>query len=91
MLGSRGMRALTHRAVHAEAGVAAGSAANYFPTRESLLEAIAGRVSAMERDHFDEIAAEVCLATPAEFGRALAGFARDVTGAGCGLRRRVPS
>jgi AcrR family transcriptional regulator len=81
VLGSRGMRALTHRAVDAEAGMAAGSAANYFPTRESLLEAIAGRVSAMERDHFDEIAAEVCPVTPAEFGRALAGFARDVTGA----------
>ena len=80
VLGSRGMRALTHRAVDAEAGVAAGSAANYFPTRESLLEAIADRVSAMERGHFDEIAAEVCPATPAELGRALAGFARDATG-----------
>ena len=33
----------------------------------------------MERGHFDEIAAEVCPATPAELGRALAGFARDVT------------
>ena len=79
VLGEHGMRALTHRAVDAEAGVTAGSAANYFPTRESLLEAIADRVSAMERGHFDEIAAEVCPATPAELGRALAGFARDVT------------
>jgi AcrR family transcriptional regulator len=81
VLGERGMRALTHRAVDAEAGVAAGSAANYFPTRESLLEAIADRVSAMERDHFDEIAAGVCPATPADLGRAIAGFAWDVTGA----------
>jgi AcrR family transcriptional regulator len=81
VLGSRGMRALTHRAVDAEAGLAAGSAANYFPTREALLEAIASRVSAIERGHFDEIAAEVCPATPADFGRALAGFARDATGA----------
>ena len=81
VLGGRGMRALTHRAVDAQAGVAAGSAANYFPTRESLLEAIADRVSALERGHFDEIAAKVCPATPAELGRALAGFARDVTGA----------
>ncbi|HEX5290102.1 MAG TPA: TetR family transcriptional regulator, partial [Streptosporangiaceae bacterium] len=32
VLGERGIRALTHRAVDAEAGVAAGSAANYFPT-----------------------------------------------------------
>src|SRR6266536_3042542 len=75
VLGERGMRALTHRAVDAEAGVAAGSTANYFPTRESLLEAIVERVSAMERGHFDKIAAEVCPATPAELGRAMAWFA----------------
>ncbi len=80
VLGERGMRALTHRAADAEAGVAPGSAANYFPTRESLLEAIADRVSEAERRHFDEIAADVAPATPADLGRALAGFARDVTG-----------
>ena len=80
VLGERGMRALTHRAVDAEAGVAAGSAANYFPTRESLLEAIADRVSVLERAHFDEIAAQVCPESPAVLGRAIAGFARDVTG-----------
>lgn len=81
VLGERGMRALTHRAVDAEACVAGGSTANYFPTRESLLEAIADRVSAMERGHFDEIAAEVCPATPAELGRAMAGWVRQATGA----------
>ncbi len=81
VLGRRGMRALTHRAVDAGAGVGAGSTANYFPTRESLLEAIVERVSAMERGHFDEVAAEVCPATPAELGRAMAGFAQDATGA----------
>ena len=81
VLGERGIRALTHRAVDAEAGVAAGSAANYFPTREALLEAIVDRVSAMERGHFDEIAAEVCPATPAELGRAMAGWVREATGA----------
>jgi AcrR family transcriptional regulator len=81
VLGEGGMRALTHRAVDAEAGVAAGSAANYFPTREALLEAIVDRVSAMERGRFDEIAAEVCPATPAELGRAMAGWIREATGA----------
>lgn len=35
----------------------------------------------MERGHFDEIAAEVCPVTPAELGRAIAGFAQDATGA----------
>ena len=81
VLGERGTRALTHRAVDAEAGVAAGSTANYFPTREGLLEAIVERVSATERGHFDEIAAEVCPATPAELGRAMAGWVREATGA----------
>lgn len=80
VLGERGMRALTHRAVDAEAGVAAGSTSNYFPTREALFEAIVDRVSALERDHFDELAAKVCPTTPAELGRAIAGFARDGTG-----------
>ncbi len=74
------MRALTHRAVDAEAGVAAGSAANYFPTRESLLEAIVERVSALERDRFDEMAAEVCPVTAAELGRSLAGWVQEATG-----------
>jgi AcrR family transcriptional regulator len=80
VLGERGVRALTHRAVDAEAGVAAGSTANYFPTREALLEAIVERVSALERDRFDEAAVTVCPTTPAELGRAIAGWAREATG-----------
>jgi len=80
VLGERGMRALTHRAVDAEAGVGAGSTANYFPTRESLLEAIVDRVSAMERDRFDEMAAEVCPLTPAELGRSVAMWVLEATG-----------
>ena len=81
VLGERGMRALTHRAVDAEAGVAAGSTANYFPTREGLLEAVVEQVSAMERARFDEIAAKVCPATPAELGRAMAEWVQEATGA----------
>jgi AcrR family transcriptional regulator len=80
VLGERGMRALTHRAVDSEAGVAAGSTANYYPTREALFEAIVERVSARERGHFDEVATTVCPTTPAELGTVIAGFARDGTG-----------
>ena len=80
VLGERGMRALTHRAVDAQAGVAVGSTANYFPTRVALLEAIVERVSALERARFDEVAAEVFPATPAELGRVIARFAMDATG-----------
>ena len=80
VLGERGTRALTHRAVDAEAGVPAGSASNYFPTRESLLEAMVDHLSDLEREHFDEIAAAVCPATAAELARAVAEFARDSAG-----------
>src|ERR1700746_4041435 len=81
VLGERGMRALTHRAVDAEAGVAAGSTANYFPTREALLEAIVERVSAAERDRFDEMAVTARPVTPAELSRAIAGWVHDATAA----------
>jgi AcrR family transcriptional regulator len=81
VLGERGMRELTHRAVDAEAGVAAGSTANYFPTREALLEAIVERVSAAERDRFDEMAVTARPVTPAELSRAIAGWVHDGTGA----------
>jgi DNA-binding transcriptional regulator YbjK len=81
VLGGRGVRALTHRAVDAEAGVATGSTANYFSTREALLEAIVERVSEREREVFDDIAVGVCPLTPADLARALAASAREMTGA----------
>src|ERR1700760_3480899 len=81
VLGERGMRELTHRAVDAAAGVAAGSAANYFPTREALLEAIVDRVSVLERDRFDAMAEQVRPASPAELGRAVAAWIQDSTSA----------
>ncbi|MFR9753587.1 TetR/AcrR family transcriptional regulator [Nocardia sp. 004] len=51
LLGSSGIRALTHRAVDAAAGMPVGSASNYFRTREALLIGIAERLSA--RDYAD--------------------------------------
>jgi AcrR family transcriptional regulator len=80
VLGERGVRAVTHRAVDAEAGVGAGSTANYFSTREALFEAIVERFSQRERANFDDIASRVCPTSPAELGRALAAFARDGAG-----------
>jgi DNA-binding transcriptional regulator YbjK len=80
VLGGGGTRALTHRAVDAEAGVPVGSTANYFSTREALLEAIVERVSARERTNFEELARTVCPTTPAELARVLAGSARDAAG-----------
>jgi len=80
VLGDRGVRAVTHRAVDAEAGVPLGSTANWFPTREALFAAIVVRVSDRERRGFDELAASVCPIGPAELGRALGAFAQDSAG-----------
>ena len=44
LLGHDGSRALTHRGVDALAGVPAGTCANYFPTRASLVLAMAQRI-----------------------------------------------
>ncbi|WP_040795585.1 TetR/AcrR family transcriptional regulator [Nocardia higoensis] len=51
LLGTRGSRALTHRAVDEAAGLPAGSSSNYFRTRDALLSGIAERLE--ERDHLD--------------------------------------
>lgn len=77
VLGERGVRAVTHRAVDAEAGVGAGSTANYFSTRDALFEAIVERFSQRERANFDDIASTICPTSPAELGRALGAAARD--------------
>src|SRR5215212_3040701 len=80
VLGERGVRAVTHRAVDAEAGVGAGSTANYFATREALFNAIVERFAQRERANFEEIAARVCPTSPAELGRALGELARGSAG-----------
>jgi DNA-binding transcriptional regulator YbjK len=44
ILGTSGIHTLSHRAVDERAGLPAGTAANYFPTRDELLTAAAHRV-----------------------------------------------
>jgi DNA-binding transcriptional regulator YbjK len=80
VLGDRGVRAVTHRAVDAEAGVSAGSTANYFSTREALFAAIVERFSERERQNFDDLAATMSVTSPTELGRVLGAFARDEAG-----------
>jgi DNA-binding transcriptional regulator YbjK len=77
VLGERGVRAVTHRAVDAEAGVGSGSTANYFSTRDALFGAIVERFSERERQNFDDLAGRMSVATPAELGRALGASVRD--------------
>ncbi|MFF2088025.1 TetR/AcrR family transcriptional regulator [Nocardia sp. NPDC058176] len=51
VLGTRGPRALTHRAVDEAAGLPSGSTSNYFRTRDALLCGLADRLE--QRDHLD--------------------------------------
>ena len=80
VLGERGIHALTHRAVDDAAGLPAGSASNYFRTRDALLDAVVERFAARERANWEDIAAQVCPATPQELARALTVFAQDSAG-----------
>ena len=79
VLGERGIRALTHRAVDVEAGLAVGSTTNYFPTRESLLAGIVERFADRERQNFEDLAITVVPTSPAALGRALGAAVRDST------------
>jgi DNA-binding transcriptional regulator YbjK len=80
VLGECGIKALTHRAVDAEAGVAAGSTTNYFTTREALLAAIVERFAERERRNFEDFAVTVVPTSPAELGRAWGAALRDSVG-----------
>lgn len=54
LLGTEGLRGLTHRGVDAAAGLPAGSTSNYFRTRRTLLEGVLDRL--VERDRADAAA-----------------------------------
>ncbi|MFJ8210505.1 TetR/AcrR family transcriptional regulator [Streptomyces sp. NPDC096033] len=81
VLAQAGGRGLTHRAVDTEAAVPLGTAKNYFPTRDALLRAVAGRCLERYRDQAS------AMAGPGPAGRAglaalLAALLRDVAGPG---------
>ena len=48
VLARDGLRGLTHRAVDAEAGLAAGSTSNYFRSRAALLQSIVARLEELD-------------------------------------------
>ena len=50
-----GMRALTHRAVDARAGVAPGSTSAYFRTREALIIALVTRIAALHQQDIADL------------------------------------
>jgi DNA-binding transcriptional regulator YbjK len=50
VLATEGGRGLTHRAVDAAAGLPPGTTKNYFPTRQSLLQAVAERCTELYQE-----------------------------------------
>lgn len=80
ILGSQGVRQLTHRAVDAAARVPAGSTSNYFKTRDALVRAVVDRFAARERAAWETIAALLRPQTSEELAAALAAFVRRATG-----------
>lgn len=71
---------MTHRAVDAAAGMPAGSASNYFRTRDALFGAVVERFAERERANFEKIAHAVFPGTPGELVRTLAAVVHDSTG-----------
>ncbi|MDG4825537.1 TetR family transcriptional regulator [Asanoa sp. WMMD1127] len=80
LLGQGGVRAVTHRAVDARAGLPAGATSNLFRTRDALLGAVVERFAEREKANWDELAAHGTPATPAELTAFLAAVARDAVG-----------
>ncbi|MFB7879198.1 TetR/AcrR family transcriptional regulator [Nocardia sp. NPDC056064] len=79
VLGTRGSRALTHRAVDEAAGLPTGSASNYFRTRAALLSGLAERLE--QHDHADWAALDqvLTLSTLDDLVEGLARFAVHAT------------
>lgn len=53
LLGSHGLRALTHRRIDVAAGLPQGSTSNHFRTRAQLLQGVVEHLVAMEQTVFD--------------------------------------
>jgi DNA-binding transcriptional regulator YbjK len=80
VLGTRGLRGLTHRAVDEVAGIPQGSTSNYFRTRESLLEAVMHRLVERDREDWRSLAAVPQPASVDEFVDGMTAFVLSATG-----------
>src|SRR5258708_32518701 len=80
LLGEQGVRAVTHRAVDAAAGVPAGSTSNCFRTRDALFNAIVERFAQRERANWDDLTSQAHPSTPPGSPPPLPPFARQPPG-----------
>ncbi len=85
IVGDRGVRALTHRAVDAESGLPPGSTSNYFKTKDRLLQVVVERFAERERVAWEVVAAAVNPRSPRDLASALSAVVRD----GCGPHRTL--
>ncbi|GAA1284979.1 TetR/AcrR family transcriptional regulator [Saccharothrix xinjiangensis] len=77
VLAAEGGRGLTHRAVDRAAEVPEGTTKNYFPTREALLEAAAGRMTLLHAEAVGRLRETTPRGiTPAEVARLYPGLLR---------------
>jgi len=81
LLGSSGVRALTHRAVDTRAGLPAGSTSNNFRTKDALMAGVVERFVARERAHGDELMRTTVPRSPKELADVMTAYARDAVGA----------
>jgi DNA-binding transcriptional regulator YbjK len=79
LLGTEGLRALTHSRIDAKAGVPKGSTSNYFRTRAAVLEGVVDWMYAIERP---SVRAAYSPDTREEFARALTDLFEQMTGPG---------
>jgi DNA-binding transcriptional regulator YbjK len=80
LVGERGVRGLTHRAVDLAAGLPAGSTSNHFRTSDALLAAVVERFAARERANADDLAVTVAPTTPAELAEIVTAVTLDMIG-----------
>ncbi len=80
LLGAEGLRAVTHRAVDARAGLPMGSSSNYFRTRDALLEALVDRVTVRELAVMDRYLTTAPPKTPSDLAGVLGVIAMDQAG-----------
>ncbi|MFF0817718.1 TetR/AcrR family transcriptional regulator [Rhodococcus sp. NPDC003318] len=80
VLGTQGLRALTHRAVDTAAGLPQGSTSNWFRTRSALVDAVLVRLVEHDRGDWDRLGAARLPATLTELADGLTGYVRLATG-----------
>lgn len=80
VVGTDGIRALTHRAVDAAAGLPAGSTSNLFRTRGALLHALASHMVATELAAWDQLAAATTPSTVDDLAGVLASTVAALVG-----------